>query len=43
MSGGWDSDRRPMLLDLAKQRDGSTGEVNSIFIASKFTFYGVGD
>lgn len=38
MSGGWDSDRRPMLLDLAKQRDGSTGEVNSIFIASKFTF-----
>lgn len=43
MSDGWDSDRRPMLLDLAKQRDGSTGEVNSIFIASKFTFYGVGD
>lgn len=43
VTGGWDSDRRPMLLDVAKQREGSTGEVNAIFIASRFTFYGVED
>lgn len=43
MSTGWDANRRPMLIKLEKQRNGVTGTVNSIFIASKFTFYGVED
>lgn len=43
LSGDWNSNRRPMLLIVAKQRNGTTGTVNSIFIASKFTFYGVGE
>lgn len=38
---GWSDDKRPMLINLAKQRQGATGTLNATFMANKFTFYGM--
>lgn len=38
---GWSDDKRPMLINLAKQRQGATGTLNATFLANKFTFYGM--
>lgn len=40
-TSGWDDNNRPMLVNVAKQRQGATGTFCCKFVASKFTFYGL--
>jgi len=35
----WDENRRPLLIKIEKQRGGSPGRMEAVFVAPKFTFY----
>lgn len=40
-TAGWNDNDRPMIIDVAKQRQGETGRIYAKFVANRYTFYEV--